>query len=84
MSWGLPVWLAYVSGCQIERLLEGGKYNGCSDQGDREAEAFQVSNDDTAVAQRQFEDKQPKEKTNTNCLVKKQERNIRLGERSRR
>nr|GEV54904.1 hypothetical protein [Tanacetum cinerariifolium] len=30
MSWGLLAWLAYVSGCQIERLLEGGKYNGCS------------------------------------------------------
>nr|GEV30923.1 ribonuclease H-like domain-containing protein [Tanacetum cinerariifolium] len=30
MSWGLPAWLAYVSGCLIERLLEGGKYNGCS------------------------------------------------------
>ncbi|GJW24948.1 hypothetical protein Tco_0038759 [Tanacetum coccineum] len=37
--------------------------------GDREAEVFQVSNDDTAVAQRWLEDKQPKEKTNTDCLV---------------
>nr|GEY39518.1 zinc finger, CCHC-type [Tanacetum cinerariifolium] len=37
-------------------------------QGDREAEAFQVSNDDTAVAQRRLEDKQPEEKTNTDCL----------------
>ncbi|GJS79791.1 hypothetical protein Tco_0729672 [Tanacetum coccineum] len=37
-------------------------------QGDREAEVFQVSNDDTAVAQRRLEDKQPEEKTNTECL----------------
>nr|GEU72040.1 hypothetical protein [Tanacetum cinerariifolium] len=37
--------------------------------GDREAEVFQVSNDDTAVAQRRLEDKQPEEKTNTKCLV---------------
>nr|GEX55499.1 DNA-directed DNA polymerase [Tanacetum cinerariifolium] len=36
--------------------------------GDREAEVFQVSNDDTAVAQRRLEDKQPEEKTNTECL----------------
>nr|GEW51102.1 zinc finger, CCHC-type [Tanacetum cinerariifolium] len=39
-------------------------------QEDHEAEVFQVSNDDTAVAERRLEDKQPKEKTNTNCLVK--------------
>nr|GEV11336.1 hypothetical protein [Tanacetum cinerariifolium] len=31
MRWGLPAWLMYVLGSQIERLLEGGKYNGCSD-----------------------------------------------------
>ncbi|GJX92996.1 retrovirus-related pol polyprotein from transposon TNT 1-94 [Tanacetum coccineum] len=37
-------------------------------QGDREAEVFQVSNDDTAVAQRRLEDKQPEENTNTDCL----------------
>ncbi|GJS89162.1 hypothetical protein Tco_0771798 [Tanacetum coccineum] len=37
-------------------------------QGDHEAEVFQVSNDDTVVAQRRFEDKQPEEKTNTDCL----------------
>nr|GEX11927.1 zinc finger, CCHC-type [Tanacetum cinerariifolium] len=37
-------------------------------QGDREAEGFHVSNDDTAVAQRRLDDKQPKEKTNTDCL----------------
>nr|GFA52203.1 zinc finger, CCHC-type [Tanacetum cinerariifolium] len=36
---------------------------------DREAEVFQVSNDDTAVAQIRLEDKQPEEKTNTDCLV---------------
>ncbi|GJU96838.1 hypothetical protein Tco_1321594 [Tanacetum coccineum] len=43
-------------------------------QGDRKAEVFQVSNDDTAVAQRRLEDKQPEEKTNTDCLVKGQEK----------
>ncbi|GKA48090.1 hypothetical protein Tco_0741048 [Tanacetum coccineum] len=37
-------------------------------QGDREDEVFQVSNDDTAVAQIRLEDKQPEEKTNTDCL----------------
>nr|GEY32333.1 retrovirus-related Pol polyprotein from transposon TNT 1-94 [Tanacetum cinerariifolium]GEY35245.1 retrovirus-related Pol polyprotein from transposon TNT 1-94 [Tanacetum cinerariifolium] len=39
-------------------------------QGDHEAGVFQVSNDDTVVAQRRLKDKQLKEKTNTNCLVK--------------
>ncbi|GKG29035.1 hypothetical protein Tco_0416400, partial [Tanacetum coccineum] len=43
-------------------------------QGNREAEVFQVSNDDAAVAQRRFKDKQLEEKTNTNCLVKEQEK----------
>ncbi|GKD32940.1 hypothetical protein Tco_1248449 [Tanacetum coccineum] len=52
-------------------------------QGDREAEVFQVSNDDTTVAQRRLEDKQPEEKTNTDCLVKEQEKEY-LGGRSRR
>ncbi|GKG32834.1 hypothetical protein Tco_0430344, partial [Tanacetum coccineum] len=33
-----------------------------------------VSNDDTAVTQRWLEDKQPEEKTNTDCLVKEQEK----------
>ncbi|GJR77801.1 zinc finger, CCHC-type containing protein [Tanacetum coccineum] len=47
-------------------------------QGDREAEVFQVSNDDAAVAQRRLEDKQPEEKTNTDCLVKEQEK-VHLG-----
>ncbi|GKA98354.1 hypothetical protein Tco_0826291 [Tanacetum coccineum] len=43
-------------------------------QGDREAEVFQVSNDDATVDQRWLEDKQPEEKTNTDCLVKEQEK----------
>ncbi|GKB46849.1 zinc finger, CCHC-type containing protein [Tanacetum coccineum] len=43
-------------------------------QGDHEAEVFQVSNDDVVVAQRRLEDKQPEEKTNTDCLVKEQEK----------
>ncbi|GJX29801.1 hypothetical protein Tco_0237880 [Tanacetum coccineum] len=47
-------------------------------QEDREAEVFQVSNDDTTVAQRRLGDKQPEEKTNTDCLVKEQEK-VHLG-----
>nr|GEU34137.1 zinc finger, CCHC-type [Tanacetum cinerariifolium] len=43
-------------------------------KGDREAEVFQVSNDDTAVAQRRSKDKKPEDKTNTDCLVKEQEK----------
>ncbi|GKE21836.1 hypothetical protein Tco_1433348 [Tanacetum coccineum] len=43
-------------------------------QGDRETEVFQVSNDDAAVTQRWLEDKQPEEKTNTDCLVKEWEK----------
>ncbi|GJV39315.1 hypothetical protein Tco_1417755, partial [Tanacetum coccineum] len=37
-------------------------------QENREAEVFQVSNDDAAVAQRWLKDKQLKENTNTDCL----------------
>ncbi|GKB33321.1 hypothetical protein Tco_0872722 [Tanacetum coccineum] len=48
-------------------------------QGDRDAEVFQVSNDDTAVAQRRLEDEQPEEKTNTDCLVKEQEKEYQTG-----
>ncbi|GJU71575.1 hypothetical protein Tco_1262980 [Tanacetum coccineum] len=48
-------------------------------QGDHEADVFQVSNNDTAVAQRQLEDKQPEEKTNTYCLVKEQEKEYQTG-----
>ncbi|GKC87631.1 zinc finger, CCHC-type containing protein, partial [Tanacetum coccineum] len=47
-------------------------------QGNRKAEVFQVSNDDAAVAQRRLEDKQLEEKTNTDCLVKEQEK-VHLG-----
>ncbi|GJS21520.1 hypothetical protein Tco_0450152 [Tanacetum coccineum] len=47
-------------------------------QGDREAEVFQVSNDDTAVAQRRLEDKQLEENTNTDCLVNEREK-VHLG-----
>nr|GEW74490.1 zinc finger, CCHC-type [Tanacetum cinerariifolium] len=39
---------------------------------------------DFQVAQRQLKDKQPEEKTNTDCLVKEQEKEYYLGERSRR
>nr|GFA72624.1 hypothetical protein [Tanacetum cinerariifolium] len=45
---------------------------GCSRN--HEAEVFQVSNDDIAVAQRRLKDKQPEEKTNTDCLVMEQEK----------
>nr|GEZ00400.1 zinc finger, CCHC-type [Tanacetum cinerariifolium] len=37
-------------------------------QGNHEAKVFQVSNNDTAVAQRRLEDNQPEEKTNTDGL----------------
>ncbi|GKD44413.1 hypothetical protein Tco_1269058 [Tanacetum coccineum] len=47
-------------------------------QEDREAEVFQVSNDDDAVAKRRLEDKQIEEKKNTECLVKEQEK-VHLG-----
>ncbi|GJV37175.1 zf-CCHC domain-containing protein [Tanacetum coccineum] len=47
-------------------------------QGNREAEVFQVSNDDAAVAQRWLKDKQLEAKTNTDCLVKEQEK-VHLG-----
>ncbi|GJW59319.1 hypothetical protein Tco_0106050, partial [Tanacetum coccineum] len=43
-------------------------------QGDREAEVFQVSNDDAAVAQRRLGDEQLEEKTNMDCLVKEHEK----------
>ncbi|GKE84317.1 hypothetical protein Tco_1558059, partial [Tanacetum coccineum] len=43
-------------------------------QGNRKAEVFQVCNDDVALAQRRLKDKQLKEKTNTDCLVKEQEK----------
>ncbi|GJW01534.1 hypothetical protein Tco_1556785 [Tanacetum coccineum] len=39
---------------------------------------YKVSNDDTAVVQRRLKDKQPEEKTNTDCLVKEQEK-VNLG-----
>ncbi|GJR37030.1 RNA-directed DNA polymerase, eukaryota, reverse transcriptase zinc-binding domain protein [Tanacetum coccineum] len=39
-----------------------------------ETKDFLVSNDDAAVAQRQLEDKQLEERTNTNSLVKEQEK----------
>ncbi|GJR00886.1 hypothetical protein Tco_0523870 [Tanacetum coccineum] len=43
------------------------------------AGVHEVSNDDTAVAQRRLEDKQPEEKTNTDCLVKEQEKEYQTG-----
>ncbi|GJR46051.1 hypothetical protein Tco_1314154 [Tanacetum coccineum] len=52
-------------------------------QENREAEIFQVSNNDAAVAQRRLKDKQLEEKTNTDCLVKEQEKvhlSIKVGE----
>ncbi|GJR11478.1 zinc finger, CCHC-type containing protein [Tanacetum coccineum] len=47
-------------------------------QGDRKAKGFQVSNDDAVVAQRRLEDKQLEEKTNTDSLVKEEEK-VHLG-----
>ncbi|GJX42058.1 hypothetical protein Tco_0257048 [Tanacetum coccineum] len=37
-------------------------------------QSMEVSNDDTAVAQRRLEGKQLEDKTNTDCLVKKRKR----------
>ncbi|GJS31740.1 hypothetical protein Tco_0492360 [Tanacetum coccineum] len=61
-------------GVQDKKNVFGLRWN-CRD---REAEVFQVSNDDTAVAQRWLEDKQLEEKTNTKCLVKEREK-VHLG-----
>ncbi|GJY37551.1 hypothetical protein Tco_0422929 [Tanacetum coccineum] len=47
-------------------------------QRNHEAEVFQVSKDDAAMAQRRLEDKQLEEKTNTNCLIKEQKK-VHLG-----
>ncbi|GJU52966.1 zinc finger, CCHC-type containing protein [Tanacetum coccineum] len=44
-----------------------------------ETGVYGVSNDNTAVAQRWLEDKQPEEKTNTDCLVKEQEKEYQTG-----
>ncbi|GJS05639.1 protein kinase, ATP binding site-containing protein [Tanacetum coccineum] len=58
----------------IDRINKGSEnksktYRGCKGaQGDHEAEVIQVSNYDTAVAQRRLKDKQPEEKTNMDCL----------------
>ncbi|GKD06157.1 hypothetical protein Tco_1181131 [Tanacetum coccineum] len=66
-----------VHGVQVEkRVWFEVKLQGA--QEDREAEVFQVSNDDAAVAQRRLEDKQLEENTNTDCLVKEQEK-VHLG-----
>nr|GEX36805.1 zinc finger, CCHC-type [Tanacetum cinerariifolium] len=43
-------------------------------QKDREAEGFQVSNDDASVGQRRLEDTQLEEKINIDCLEKEQEK----------
>nr|GEV52517.1 reverse transcriptase domain-containing protein [Tanacetum cinerariifolium] len=51
----------------FEVELQGAQVN-------RKTEDFRVSNDDAAVAQRRLEDKQLEERTNTNCLVKEQEK----------
>nr|GEW13900.1 hypothetical protein [Tanacetum cinerariifolium] len=48
-------------------------------QGDHEAEIFKVSNNDIIVAQRRLKDKQPEDKTNTDCLVREQEKEYQTG-----
>ncbi|GJR34596.1 hypothetical protein Tco_1210280 [Tanacetum coccineum] len=64
-----------VHGVQVEKRvwfeveLQGAHRN-------RKAEVFQVSNDDVVVAQRRLEDKQLEEKTNTECLIKGQEKKV--------
>nr|GEZ30949.1 zinc finger, CCHC-type [Tanacetum cinerariifolium] len=62
----------------FERVLGFIKVKLQGAQEDHEAEVFQVSNVDTTVAQRRLEDKQPEEKTNTDSLVKEQEK-VHLG-----
>ncbi|GKA75471.1 zinc finger, CCHC-type containing protein [Tanacetum coccineum] len=59
---------------KIKKIVFGLRWN-CNDC---EAEVFHVCNDDTAMAQRRLEDKQPEEKINTDCLVKERE-NVHLG-----
>nr|GEU74885.1 zinc finger, CCHC-type [Tanacetum cinerariifolium] len=51
-------------------------------QGNHKTEDFRVSNDDAAVAQRRLEDKQLEEMTNTDRLVKEQEK-VHLGKKVR-
>nr|GFA84244.1 zinc finger, CCHC-type [Tanacetum cinerariifolium] len=63
--------LRLVAGIATSALVNGGSQSEVPAPGaqrDHEAEVFQVSNDDTGVAQRRLEDKQPEEKTNTDCL----------------
>ncbi|GJW75952.1 hypothetical protein Tco_0137634, partial [Tanacetum coccineum] len=52
-------------------------------QRDFKAEVFQLSNDDAEVAQRRLEDKQLEEKTNTDCLVKEQEKEGNVAEKKK-
>nr|GEY40075.1 zinc finger, CCHC-type [Tanacetum cinerariifolium] len=82
-SKGVRWWLPWAVCIDSKGFLEffdcSGSRQGVKDlregaQGDREAEVFQVSNDDTTMAQRRLEDKQSEKKTNTDCLVKEQEK----------
>ncbi|GJX39804.1 hypothetical protein Tco_0253107 [Tanacetum coccineum] len=64
-----------------KRVLFGVELQGA--HGDREAEVFQVSNDDTAVAQRWLEDKQPKDfaaSCNLDLKVAREKRFLQLHE----
>ncbi|GKB51948.1 hypothetical protein Tco_0902701 [Tanacetum coccineum] len=61
-----------ISRAQVTLILKlGGTVEGLKN---RETEIFGVSNDDAAVAQRRLEDEQLEERTNTDCLVKEQEK----------
>nr|GEW18832.1 hypothetical protein [Tanacetum cinerariifolium] len=66
----------YTLNMQMDRIKFEVKLQGA--QGNREAEVFQVSNDDATVAQRQLKEKQLEEKTNTDCSVNKNEK-VHLG-----
>nr|GFA74457.1 retrovirus-related Pol polyprotein from transposon TNT 1-94 [Tanacetum cinerariifolium] len=66
-----------VHGVQVDKRV-GFEVELQGAQKNHEAEVFQVSNNDVAVAQRRLEDKQLEEMTNANCLVKEQE-NVHLG-----
>ncbi|GJS35687.1 hypothetical protein Tco_0534069 [Tanacetum coccineum] len=67
-----------ILGVEVFRRQEAAGYRQGA-QRDHKAEVFQVSNDDTAVAQRRLEDKQPEEKTNMDCLAKEQEKEYQTG-----
>ncbi|GJW14508.1 zinc finger, CCHC-type containing protein [Tanacetum coccineum] len=68
------VGLKQLSSKQVRFKQLGHKQVGFKQLGPGVERGFHVSNDDTTVAQRRLKEKQPEEKTNTECLVKEHER----------